>query len=231
MFRLRTLTAANMVAVLVMGSFFGMAYLGTLFIQQVLGYSPLWAGAAVVITAVASLAAAMAIAPRAVGRIGAARTLIVGQGIAAVGLLYLARVPFHAVYWTDLAPPFLAAGIGIGLSGVAVQIAAFGEVDDGLSGLAGGMIATAQEVGSALGLAVIATAALGVSGGSKPVSRSLRISHALAQTSGFHRGALVAAGFSVAAALIAWLVLGPVERAAASPVPSEAIAKPLVRAA
>jgi EmrB/QacA subfamily drug resistance transporter len=231
MFRLGTLTAANIVAVLVMGSFFGMAYLGTLFLQQVLGYSPLRAGAAVVITAVASVLASTTIAPRVVGRIGAARTLVVGQGIAAAGLLYLARVPLHAGYWTDLFPAFLALGIGIGLSGVAVQIAAFTGVNDRVSGLAGGMISTAQEVGSALGLAIIAAAALSVSAALKPASGSRSAAHALAQTEGYHRGALVAAGFSVAAALVAWFLLRPAEQTAASPVPSESDAESLARAA
>jgi EmrB/QacA subfamily drug resistance transporter len=231
MFRLRTLTTANIVAVLVMGSFFGMAYLGTLFVQQVLGYSPLRAGAAVVITAVASVVASMAIAPRVVGRIGAARALVVGQGIAAAGLLYLARVPLHAGYWTDLFPAFLAAGIGIGLAGVAVQISAFTGVNDTVSGLAGGMISTAQEVGSALGLAIIATAALSVTGASALTSGRRNAVQALAQTAGFHRGALVAAGFSVAAALIAGLLLRPAERTAASAVPSEPDAEPLAPAA
>jgi EmrB/QacA subfamily drug resistance transporter len=187
MFRLRTLTTANIVAVLVMGSFFGMAYLGTLFVQQVLGYSPLRAGAAVVITAVASVVASMAIAPRVVGRIGAARALVVGQGIAGV--------------------------------------------NDTVSGLAGGMISTAQEVGSALGLAIIATAALSVTGASALTSGRRNAVQALAQTAGFHRGALVAAGFSVAAALIAGLLLRPAERTAASAVPSEPDAEPLAPAA
>jgi MFS family permease len=231
MFRLRSLTTANIVAVLVMGSFFGMAYLGTLFIQQVLGYSPLRAGAAVLITAVASIVASTTMASRVVGRIGAAHTLVVGQGIAAAGLLYLARVPVHAGYWTDLAPAFLAAGIGIGLCGVAVQIAAFTGINDEVSGLAGGMISTAQEVGSALGLAIIATAALSVTGASELTGGRRSAVQALAQTAGFHRGALVAAGFSVAAALIALLLLRPAERTAASPVPSESDAEPLARAA
>jgi hypothetical protein len=146
-------------------------------------------------------------------------------------LLYLARVPLHAGYWTDLFPAYLALGISIGLSGVAVQIAAFTGVNDRVSGLAGGMISTAQEVGSALGLAIIATAALSVSGVSKPASRSESAVHALAQTAGFHRGALVAAGFSIAAVLAAWFLLLPAERTVASPVPSESVAEPLVAAA
>jgi len=91
MFRLKTLTTASIAAVLVMGSFFGLAYLSTLFLQQVLGYSPLRTGAAGVITAVSSIIVSSATAARVVGRIGAARTLAIGQGIAVAGLLYLSR--------------------------------------------------------------------------------------------------------------------------------------------
>ena len=216
MFRLKTLATANIVAGLVMGSFFGIGFQITLFLQQVLGYSPLRTGAAGVITAVSAIVVASAIAARVVGRLGAARTLVIGQGIAVTGLLYLSRTPAHAGYWSDLFPAFLASGAGIGLSGVAVQVAAFTGVNDKVSGLAGGMVSTAQEVGAALGLAMIATAAL---------ARSAEITHAagsqtavrvLAQTAGFQRGALVAAGLSIAAALTAGLLLRRAERAAAA---------------
>jgi hypothetical protein len=230
MFRLKTLTTANIAAVLVTGSFFGLAYLSTLFLQEVLGYSPLRTGAAGVTTAVSSIIVSGAIAARVVGRIGAARTLVIGQGIAVAGLLYLSRASVHAGYWRDLFPAFLASGIGIGLSGVAVQVAAFIGVKDKASGLAGGMVSTAQEVGAAVGLAIIATAALARSGevtraGSQPAVR------ALAQTAGFQRGALVAAGFSIAAALVAGLMLRRAERAAAAARPQEPAPEPALRAA
>jgi EmrB/QacA subfamily drug resistance transporter len=230
-FRLKTLTTANVVAVLVMGSFFGMAYLGTLFIQQVLGYSPLRAGAAALITAVTSVIVSTVVAARVVGRIGAARTLIVGQAAAATGLLYLARAPQHAGYWADIAPAYLGLGIGIGLSGVAVQIAAFTGVNDKISGLAGGMISTAQEVGAALGIAIIATAAFSASGAPGAAGGTHTAARALAQTIGFHRGALVAAGFSVAAALAAGFLLRPAERTAAPVKPLESKTDPVRRAA
>src|SRR3984893_10265877 len=231
MFRLKTLTTAIVAAVLVMGSFFGLAYLSTLFLQQVLGYSPLRTGAAGVITAASSIIVSSAIAARVFGRIGAARTLVIGQGIAVVGLLYLSRASVHAGYWRDLFPAFLASGIGIGLSGVAVQVAAFIGVKDKVSGLAGGMVSTAQEVGAALGLAIIATAALARSGEVTRAAGSQPTVRALAQTAGFQRGALVAAGFSIAAALVAGLMLRRAERAAASARPQEPAPEPALRAA
>jgi EmrB/QacA subfamily drug resistance transporter len=214
MFHLKTLTTANIVAALVMGSFFGTAFQITLFLQQVLGYSPLRTGAAGVITAVSSIIVASAIAARVVGRIRAARTLVIGHGIAVSGLLYLSRASVHAAYWGDLFPAFLASGIGIGLSGVAVQVAAFTGVKDTVSGIAGGMVSTAQEVGAALGLAIIATAALARSAEVTRAAGSQTAVRALAHTAGFQRGALVAAGFSIAAALVAGLLLRRAERAA-----------------
>jgi hypothetical protein len=216
MFRLKTLTTANIVAGLVMGSFIGIGFQSTLFLQQVLGYSPLRTGAAGVITAVSSIIVAIVIAARVVGRLGAARTLVIGQGIAVAGLLYLSRASVHAGYWSDLFPAFLASGTGIGLSGVAVQVAAFTGVKDKVSGLAGGMVSTAQEVGAALGLAIIATAALARSAEVTRAAGSQPAVRALSQTAGFQRGALVAAGFSIAAALVAGLLLRRAERAAAS---------------
>jgi EmrB/QacA subfamily drug resistance transporter len=226
MFRLKTLTTANIVAGLAMGSFFGIGFQITLFLQQVLGYSPLRTGAAGVITAVSSIIVASAIAARVLGRIGAAWTLVIGQGIAGAGLLYLSRASVHAGYWRDLFPAFLASGIGIGLSGVAFQVAAFTGVKDKVSGLAGGMVSTAQEVGAALGLAIIATAALARSGEVTHAGGNQMAVRALAQTAGFQRGALVAAGFSITAALVAGLLLRRAERAAApgqEPVPEPAL--------
>jgi EmrB/QacA subfamily drug resistance transporter len=231
MFRLKTLITAIIVAGLVMGSFFGTGFQITLLLQQVLGYSPLRTGAAGVITAVSSIVVASAIAARVVGRIGAARTLVIGQGIASAGLLYLSRTPAHAGYWSDLFPAFLASGIGIGLSGVAVQVAAFIGVKNKVSGLAGGMVSTAQEVGAALGLAIIATAALARSAEVTRAAGSQTAVRALAQTAGFQRGALVAAGFSIAAALAAGLLLRRAERTAASARPQEPAPEPAPSAA
>jgi EmrB/QacA subfamily drug resistance transporter len=231
MFRLKTLTAANIVAGLVMGSFFGTAFQITLFLQQVLGYSPLRTGAAGVITAASSIIVASAIAARVVARFGTARTLVIGQAITVGGLLYLSRASVHAAYWSDLFPAFLASGIGIGLSGVAVQVAAFTGVKDKVSGLAGGMVSTAQEVGAALGLAIIATAALARAGQVMHAAGSQTAVRALAQTAGFQRGALVAAGFSIAAALAAGLLLRRAERIAASARPQEPTPESAVSAA
>jgi hypothetical protein len=133
-----------------------------------------------------------------------------------VGLLLLARVPADAAYWTDVFPGFLALGIGIGFSGMAAQVAAFIGVENSVAGLAGGMVETAREIGGALGTAIVATVAIARSDellgrlGDSPANR------AVALTEGFQRGLLVAAGFSIVAALAAGLLLRRAERAAAA---------------
>lgn len=185
MFQLRTLTAANIAAALVLGSFFGLAFQTTLFLQEALGYSPLRTGLANIPATLGSVVVASVIAARVVGRLGCGRTLVIGQTVAVAGLLYLSRAPVHAAYWRDLFPAFLALGTGIGLSGVAVQVAAFIGVKDKVSSLAGGIISIAREVGAAVGLAIIATAAAARSTqilNSKAAQPAVR---ALALTGGF----------------------------------------------
>ena len=213
-FRLRTLTTANIVAALVMGAFFGTAFQTTLYMQQVLDYSPLRTGAANLIGAACSVFVAGAITSRVVARVGAATTIVIGQGFALGGLLHLSRIPVEAAYWSDLFPAFVALGIGIGLSGVAIQVAAFVGVEDKSSGLVGGMISTAQEAGAALGLAIIATAAIARSAEVEGAARSGPAVGAVALTEGFQRGALVAAMLSIVAALASGVLMGRAERTA-----------------
>jgi EmrB/QacA subfamily drug resistance transporter len=229
MFHLRTLMTSNLVAALVMAAFFGTAFQTTLFLQQVLGYSPFATGAANLVGAVSSVVVAATVAARIVSRIGVAWTIVLGQGFAIAGLLALARAPIDASYWRDLFPTFLALGIGIGLSGVAVQVAAFIGIKDDDFGVAGGMVSTAQEIGAALGLAIVAAAAIARSRDVAADRDGEPVASVAGLTEGFRRGALVAAGFSVAAALVAGLLLRRAERAAVAEV--EPTPEPAIRAA
>ena len=226
-FRLRTLMAANLVAALALASFFGIAYQISLFMQQVQGYSPIATGLAIVITAASSVLLSMVVAARVVARIGAGLTIVVGQGFAVAGLIYLSRVPVHAAYWTDLFPPFMAFGIAIGLTGVAIQVAAFIGTKESVSGLTGGLISTAQEMGAALGIAIIATAVIDRSKDVAGVLVTNPRTHAFAQTQGFHSGLLVAAGLSGAAMVVSAVLLRRAEQTSASiaPIPAPHAAK------
>ena len=107
-----------------------------------------------------SLVVAGAVAPRLVGRIGPARSLVIGQVVMGVGLFSLTTAPVDAAYWSDLFPGFLALGVGMGLTVVGLQVAAFTGVPESVSGLAGGMIETSREIGGAVGVAVVSTLAI-----------------------------------------------------------------------
>jgi EmrB/QacA subfamily drug resistance transporter len=208
MFRRRTLSTAIVVAALMWASFFATVFEASLFMQQVLRYSAIRTGVAYLAIALTSVVIAAGVAARVVGRFGPARTLVAGQLFAAAGLLLLAQVPSDAAYWPDLFPGFVALGIGVGFSAMAAQVAAFTGVPESVSGLAGGMVETAREIGGALGTAVVATVA---------IARADEVlgPPAVALTEGFQRGALVAAGFNVVAAIVAGVLLRRAERAAA----------------
>jgi EmrB/QacA subfamily drug resistance transporter len=218
MFRRRTLTTANVVAALVFASFSATIFQASLFMQQVLHYSAVKTGVAYLAIAVTAFVVAGAVAAKVVNRRGAGVALLIGQSSAALGLVLLARVPADAAYWADVFPGFLLLGIGIGFSGMAAQVAAFIGVEDHVAGLAGGMVETAREVGGALGTAIVATVAIARSDevlrafGADPDAGS----RAVALTEGFQRGSLVAAGFSIVAALAAGVLLRRAERTASA---------------
>jgi len=218
-FRHRTLTAAIGVSVLLWGSFFSVIFQGTLFMQQALGYSAIGTGAAWLAATVSSLVVAGGIAPRVVGAISPARTLVIGQIVMAGGLLWLTTAAsVDGSYWSELFPAYLAMGIGMGLSVVSLQVAAFSGIATSVSGLAGGLIETGREIGGAIGITVVATLAIAraddvLASGAAP---------GVAMAEGYQRASLVTALLSVAAATVAALVLRRAERPAAA-LPAEPV--------
>jgi hypothetical protein len=212
MLRRPTLRAANLAAALVFGSFFATIFQASLFMQQVLHYSPLRTGVAYLAMALVSVVAAAGLAPRVLGRLGAGATLALGQASSAVGLLLLANAPADAAYWADVFPGFALVGLGIGFSAMSAQVAAFIGVEQTFTGLAGGMVETAREIGGALGIAVVASAAVARADDVLARLGGGPAAGAQALTEGFQRGSLIAAGFNVAAIAAALLVLRPAER-------------------
>ncbi len=205
MFRRPTLNAANLVAALVYAAFFATIFQASLLMQQVLGYSALRTGVAYLAIAATAVVTAAGVAPVLLARLGAGWCLVLAQTTAAAGLCWLARIPAHAAYWPDLFPGFLAVGIGVGLSLVSIQVAAFIGIPEDVSGLAGGMVETAREIGGALGTAIVAAVAIAVARDSTGAAD-------IARTDGFRAGSLVAASFSVVAALTALIVVRRAER-------------------
>jgi EmrB/QacA subfamily drug resistance transporter len=154
--RLRTVTTANVVGVVVGAVMFSTFFLLTLYAQQVLHYSALQTGLAMLATALTAIASAGA-AEALVTRIGPKTVVAAGLAFMGGGLIWFAQIPVHGSYLRDLLGPLLLIGLGTGFSFVPVSILALAGVPERETGLASGLMNTTQQVGGAVGLAVAAT--------------------------------------------------------------------------
>jgi EmrB/QacA subfamily drug resistance transporter len=155
--RNRTLVAANLSAFFTFGAVFAFIFIGSLLMQQVLGYSPTQTGVAWLATTVMSFVAAAITGAKLVAVVGVRRLLIVGNSLLAVAVLLLTRIPAGGDYATDLLPALLLAGVAGGLAAPAAQIAALSGVTHSMTGLASGLIETIREIGGAVGVAAVST--------------------------------------------------------------------------
>ena len=217
-FRLKSLTGANIVGLLLGAAIFSMFFLLSLYMQQVLGYSALKAGVAYLLVASVIIVAAGA-SQALVTRIGVRSVLITGMVLLVAGLVWFSQVSVHGSYATDLAPGFILAGIGLGFSFVPVQIASLIGVTHDEAGIASGLINTSQQVGGALGVAVLSTITftrydsyLGDHGNNLAL-----IPNALVD--GFHVAFLVGAGLALIG-LVATLLFIPKDVKSEQPVPA-----------
>jgi EmrB/QacA subfamily drug resistance transporter len=158
LFRNRSLSGGNVVGLMLGASIFSMFFLLTLYMQQVLGYSPLKTGIGYLLVATVIIISAGA-SQALVTRIGVRTVLAVGMSLTAAGLVYFSQVSVDGSYWTDLAPGFILSGVGLGFSFVPVTIAALVGVEQNEAGVASGIINTSQQIGGALGTAVLSTVA------------------------------------------------------------------------
>jgi MFS family permease len=157
-FRLRTLTGANIVGLLLGASLFSMFYFISLYMQQVLGYSAIHAGLSYLPLAVTIILAA-GIGGQLVTRFGFKPILAAGMLSVSAGLLWFSQVSVGGGFLTDILGASLLAAIGLGFGFVTSTIAAVSGVEDREQGLASGLINTSQQIGGALGLAVLSTIA------------------------------------------------------------------------
>jgi EmrB/QacA subfamily drug resistance transporter len=205
-FRLRTLTGANAVALLVAMALFAMFFFVSLYMQQVLGYDALKAGLAYLPLAFGIIVSA-GVASQLVTRIGFKPTLIAGLLLTAAGLIWFAQVSPDGGYVSDILFASLLAAVGLGFAFVPMMIAAVSGVTPRDAGLASGLINTSQQVGGALGLAILASIAnsrtdsVMESAGGNP--RELPT----ALTEGFQSAFLVGAGFAIVGALLALVLI------------------------
>lgn len=201
MFRMRTVAGANAAGFLLGGSFFTFVFLGTLYMQQVLGYSALTTGLAWLATSLTSVAFA-GISQVLVTRIRAGPVMTTGMALIAVGLAWATSMPVHGNFWGDIAGPFLVTGVGTAFVFIPISIAGLEGIADVDAGLASGLLNTAQQLGGALGVAVASTVAA-------THSRTLAASGhstAVALTGGFHWAYGVCAAIAAAAVPISLVV-------------------------
>jgi EmrB/QacA subfamily drug resistance transporter len=157
-FRIRTVSAAN-IAGLILGTVtFSMFLMLTLYMQQVLEYSPMKTGLAYLAVAVSAIVTST-IAAQLVTRVGVKPTIAAGMTFLTLGLLYFTQVSVDGTYLGDLLPGFLIIAAGLGFSFVPISIAALAGVQPSEAGLASGLFNTSQQIGGALGIAVLSTIA------------------------------------------------------------------------
>ena len=154
----RTLSAANVVVLLVGGATFGMWFFLSLYLQQVLGYSPIRAGLAFLPMTVCIIVGST-LASRLVIRVGAKTLLVVGMAAQTAGLLLFTGLGGHGSYVSDILAGSLLVAIGIGFAFVPATICAVAGVRPQEAGLASGLVNTARLFGGALGLAILAALA------------------------------------------------------------------------
>jgi EmrB/QacA subfamily drug resistance transporter len=206
-FSSRTLSAANAIVLLLGAGMFAMWFFVSLYLQQVLGYSPLRAGLAF-LPMTLSIVIGSTFASRAAARFGIKPLLVAGMLAQAAGLLLFTTVSPEGSYLADVALPSLLVAAGIGLAFVPVTIAAVAGVAPGEAGLASGLVNTSRQLGGALGLAVLATIATARTDDVLAGTRGAG-AHAVhvALTDGFQRAFAFGAAFAVAGALVALVAL------------------------
>jgi EmrB/QacA subfamily drug resistance transporter len=206
-FRVRTLAVADIVLLLVASGLFGMFFFVSLYVQEVLGYSPLRAGLAF-LPVTAGIAIGAGIAQQLIRRVGVRGVGVVGITIATAGLAVLTQLPVHGSYLGNLMSGLFPMSIGMGLAFVPLTLLATGGVERNDAGLASGLFNTAQQVGGSLGLAILATLASSQTASllQGHVSSAAAVA---ARVSGYHVAFGAAAAMLGAGGLILALALRP----------------------
>jgi EmrB/QacA subfamily drug resistance transporter len=203
LFRLRNVSTANAVGVLMAGAMFGWFFLSALYLQLVLGYSPLEVGLAFLPATIVWGVASIALSDRLVMRFGIKPPLVGGLGLFVIGLLLFSRVPVDGNFAVDVLPGMIFMGVGGGITFNPLLLAAMGDVAPTEAGLASGIVNTAFMMGGALGLAVLASLA-----DSRTKTLEASGESALAAlTGGYQAAFLVGAVFAVAGAVLAAVLL------------------------
>jgi EmrB/QacA subfamily drug resistance transporter len=202
-FRSRNVSGANLVQMLMVAGIFGVFFLGSLYLQRVLGYDPLQIGLAFLPVALLIGVLSLGFSARLNARFGARATLLSGLGLILASLVLFTRAPIGATYVSDLLPSMILLGIGAGLSFPSLMTLAMSGATPADSGLASGLVNTSLQVGGALGLAVLATLS---------TTRTNNLLHSGTQNgsallSGYHLAFVIGAALIAVAGVLALTVL------------------------
>jgi len=219
LFRLRNVATANTVGVLWAAAMFAWFFLSALYLQIVLGYSPLEVGLAFAPSTIIMGALSLGLSAKLVMRYGYRPPLATGLTLAAGGLLLFARAPVDGTYVVDVLPSMILLGLGAGMAFNPVLMAAMNDVEPGEAGLASGVVNTSFMMGGALGLAVLASVAASrtdslLDSGQSALDATL---------GGYHLSFLIGALFALTAAALGSALLrsGRTVEAQAEPQPVE----------
>lgn len=201
-FKLRNVTGANLIMAPIYASMMGMFFLTSLYTQSVLHFSPMMTGVSF-LPFPFILGFVSTRIPQLVGKFGYKPFLIIGPLITGTAILWLSRLPVQGTYWIDLLPTLLLMPIGMGMTFMPIIVAATSGVKPQESGLASGLISTSQQMGGALGLAILSSiaAAVTTSATNLPKMEALVV--------GYDRAFLTAVGFIAFAILLAIVVIKP----------------------
>lgn len=206
-FRIRNVTGADLMMMPIVAGMFSTFFFASLYVQTILGYSPVRTGFSFLVIPFCIAISATQI-PRLIKRTGYKPILMVAPLVVAVGLFYLAHLPMHGRYVHDMLPGFLLLGLGMGATFVPITIAATSGVSGRESGLASGLLNTAQQIGGALGLAILTGVAASSSRRfAEHAAHPDATTKLAAALHGYQSAFYVASGFMVGAAVIATILL------------------------
>jgi EmrB/QacA subfamily drug resistance transporter len=201
-FRIKTVAGANIAGFILGTALFSMFLMLTLYMQQVLDFSPLRTGVAYIAVAGTSIVWAM-VAQQLVTRVGVKPVLVTGMSLLTIGLLYFTQVSVEGSYLGDLLPGFLVIAMGMAFSFVSISIAALAGVPAKDAGLASGLINTSQQIGGALGIAVLSSVAIAQTNDAARAGDAVPA----ALTSGFQAAFWVGAGIAAVGVLASLLLV------------------------
>lgn len=212
MFRIRNLTGANSMQLFISAGIFSVFFFSTLYLQKVLGYSAIKTGVSFLIIPIIIAITATNV-PRLIQKVGYRPILMIAPLFVSAGLFWMSHITVDGTFWGQMAPGMALFALGMGATFVSVTIAATSGVPQHESGLASGLLNTMQQIGGALGLAVLT--GLVTSSSTRYITNLHLAAHvkptnlqsATSAVHGFHDGFLVASTFGIVASLIATFVI------------------------